>query len=366
MSQPKPWFRVENSTSDPSVVDIHIIDFIGDWFDDMINRFWNESIGVTARAFVEELSKLPDAVKTINVHINSPGGDVQGGINITNALREQQTSKGRTVETFVDGLAASIASAIAMAGSKVHMSDNALMMVHNPWAFSVGNAADMRKTADVLDTMRGQIVNTYKWHSKLEAKDLEALMDGETWMNADEAIANGLATDKVEGLKAAACLDSRVMAKLTVPEKYRDQVKAFLKPEQPQAPAAPQAAAASDVLRICREGDCPDLAEALIGEKATLDQVQARVTSTKTERAASQQRATTIRTLCKNANCERVSDMLVKSALSIDDVKAHLTTLVAMKAEANIDPSIDPDQGTKMTARINVSDIYAQHNKVTA
>src|SRR5262249_31261956 len=153
---PRQWFNIATSDETPTVADIHIIDYIGGWDDDWLARNWGYEMGVTAKQFVEDLAAIPAGVATLKVHINSPGGDVQAGINIANALREQQVSKGRTVETFVDGIAASIASAIAMAGSKVHMADNALLMVHNPWSLAIGNAGEMRKVADILDTMRNQ------------------------------------------------------------------------------------------------------------------------------------------------------------------------------------------------------------------
>lgn len=366
MSKPREWFRVENSTSDPSVVDIHIIDFIAGWDEDWIARNWGYDMGVSARAFVEQLAKLDPSVKTLNVHLNTPGGDMQAGINIANALRDQQTSKGRVVETFIDGLAASIGSVIAMAGRKIHIADNGLMLVHKPWANLVGNADELQRGIDVLNTMQGQIINTYKWHSKLDDAALNALVNGETWMNADEAIANGLATDKVEGLKAAASLDKRGLAKLTIPEKYRAQVNAFLKPEQP-APGAPEAAAASDVLRLCREGNCLDIAEALITEKATPDQVNARIASTKSTRAAAAARDTQIRALCTTSNAAPFADGLVKSGMTVDEVKAFLTTAAAWKSDATvIDASLDLDQGTTAPARIDTAGIYAQLNKVTA
>src|SRR5688500_3592917 len=98
----KSWFRFQNLAANPAVAEIHILDLIGGWDEDWIARNYGYDMGVTARAFVEQLAALADTVTTIHVHINSPGGDVQGGINIANALREQQTSKGRTVETFVD------------------------------------------------------------------------------------------------------------------------------------------------------------------------------------------------------------------------------------------------------------------------
>src|SRR5690349_6468961 len=117
------WFRFVNDASDPSTVDIHVIDFIGDWIDQALNEMFGEEISVTAKAFVDQLAALPEGVKAINVHINSPGGDVFAALNIANALRDQQATKNRTVTTYVDGLAASAASIIAMAGSKVVMAD---------------------------------------------------------------------------------------------------------------------------------------------------------------------------------------------------------------------------------------------------
>src|SRR5690606_18599525 len=125
----------------------------------------------------------------------------------------------------IDGLAASAASIIAMAGQRVRMADNALLMIHNPWTVGIGNAAEMRKTAETLDTGRDTIIATYRWHATLDEKDIADLMDAETWMEADEAIGWGFATEKVEGLKAAASLRPQAIAKLEIPEKYRARVE---------------------------------------------------------------------------------------------------------------------------------------------
>ena len=81
------WYRIENAASDPTVVDIHIIDIIGDWIDQMLNEAWGQQITVTAKAFVDDLAKLPDAVKMIRLHVNSPGGDVFAALNIANVCR---------------------------------------------------------------------------------------------------------------------------------------------------------------------------------------------------------------------------------------------------------------------------------------
>jgi ATP-dependent protease ClpP protease subunit len=335
---------MEAAADNPSVVDIYIIDIIGGWDDDWIARNWGYDMGVTARAFVEQLAKLSDEAKTIRVHINSPGGDVFGAVNIANALRDQQVSKGRTVETIVDGLAASAASIVLMAGSIVRMADNGLVMIHNPWSIGIGEAKDMRKLADDLDTVRNTIIATYKWHSQLEDDDIVALMDETTWMDADEAIANGFATEKVEGLKAAAALDPRAVAKLSVPEKYRARVDALLKQTDPPA-ATPTPAAATDVLRLCREADCLDLAESLIAAQTTLDQAQARVADEKQTRAVAKARAQQIRALCETARLPELGQTYIDGGMGVEAVRAQLAVITAKVDRVEIDGSLPIDQG---------------------
>ncbi len=361
----KHWFRMEADAQDPSVVDIHIIDFIGGWEEDWFNRNFGYDLALTARAFVEQLSKLDAAVKTIRVHINSPGGDVFAAVNMANALRDQQTSKGRTVETIVDGLAASSASIVMMAGSKVTIADNALVMVHNPWSIGIGNAKEMRKLADELDVVRDTIVATYKWHSQLDDAELVALMDAETWMNADEAIEKGFATDKDEGLKAAAALDPRALAKLTVPEQYRARVEALVSKPAPLAPP-PTAAAATDVLRLCREGECLDLAEGLITASATLEDVKARISSERQKRADATARATQIRALCDRAKLPELASGYIEGAMSIDAIRAHLTTLTAKLDRVEIDGSLPADLGGRPKPQVNAAEIYRDRNRQTS
>jgi len=334
----KQWFRIDAS-ADPTVAEIHIIDFIGDWFDDAMNRIFGESIGVTARAFVDALAKLPEAVKTIHVHINSPGGDVEGAVNIANALRAQQT-KGRTVNTIVDGLAASAASIVAMAGSKVSMADNALMMIHNPWTIGIGNAAEMRKTASVLDTIRTQIINTYQWHSELSTDEIAALMDAETWMDADEAVSKGFATAKIEGLAAAASITPKTIAKLKIPEKFQARVQTFVQPPT----AAPQSADAAEVLRLCKAAECLDLAEGFINGKASLATVEAALASERTTRTAARQRTADVAALCSSGKLDSLAGQLAASNLTLEAIGALVTTVKALRNSAEIDTGLHPDQ----------------------
>lgn len=359
MSKPRQWFRVENAAETPTIADIHILDVIASWDDDQAARFWGVDLGVSARAFVEQLAALPAAVTTIRVHINSPGGDVQAGINIANALRAEQATKGRAVETYVEGMAASIASVIAMAGSKVVMADNALMMVHNPWGYTVGDAREMRRVAEVLDTMRGQIVATYQWHTSMSAEDLAAFMDAETWMNAQEAMAAGFATEVITGLQAVAALDPKAVATLRVPERYRARVDALLKRDVPPAPS-PAAAAAEEILSACRAADCLDLAEALVREKATPDQVTARLAEATATRAAAQTRAQQITALCATAKLPSLAPRIIATNMSLPDVQALLTDVSASRDHIEIDGTLPPNApGARATTGPSSAEIYA-------
>jgi ATP-dependent protease ClpP protease subunit len=343
----KPWYRFQNAAADPSVAEIFIVDLIGSWYDEFWRAYYGESV-VTAKSFLAELAKLDDSVKSIKVHINSPGGDVFAAVNIANALREQQVAKGRTVETIVDGLAASAASIVMMAGSTIRIADNALVMVHNPYTWGVGNAKDMRKYADELDTIRTAIVATYKWHSKLSDDELIALLDAETWMDADEAIARGFATDKVEGFKAAASIDPKALTKLAVPDKFRARVDALLTPAQPE----PQPAAATEVLAECSaEGLDLAFAQTLVTAKCTLVDVKARIATEKDARVKAKARADEITAACAVGKHQDLVAGFIASGMSAADVKQHLTILNAKidAARGNVDPSLNPDAGAGAT-----------------
>lgn len=379
----KTWFRFENAAAEPQVVDIHIIDFIGDWTDDAINRFWGENIGVTARAFVEQLAKIDDAVTTIRVHINSPGGDVFAAANIANALRDQQRTKGRTVETIIDGLAASAASVIAMAGSTVRMADNALLMIHDPWSYAIGNAAAMRKMADDLDKVRDTIVATYKWHSGLDDAEIVALMAAETWMDAAEAKARGFVTETIEGLKAAASINPKAIASLKVPDQYRARLAALVRAEaeekqdqvepdadgncpdgyekgedgmchlasaQARLKATPAAAAALEVIRLCNAAGVPEMAEALVTEGVTLAQATAKTTAAKAEREARVKREGDIRAICALAKLDDRAPLYIKSGLALEEIKADIAKLSAQLDRTEINSSLDPDRGESVAA----------------
>ena len=133
---------------------------------------------------VQDFLDQLDGVQKINVHINSGGGSVFGGIAIYNILKRHSAE----ITVYVEGLAASIASVIAMAGDRIIIPENAQMMVHKPSSLAWGNADEMRKEADVLDGCQKVILNTYMQHVKegITPEQINVLIDAETWKNGRE------------------------------------------------------------------------------------------------------------------------------------------------------------------------------------
>lgn len=180
-----------------------------------------EDSDTSAAGFRDALKSLGD-VKTINLHVNSPGGSVFEGITIYNMLKQSNAH----INVYVDGLAASIASVIAMSGDAIFMPSNAMMMIHNPWTMAMGNAQELRKQADDLDKITQSSVQIYldKAGDKLDKDTLKSLMDDETWLTAQEAVDYGLADEVMEANQAAACVSPNV-AKMfhNVPEQLIKQ-----------------------------------------------------------------------------------------------------------------------------------------------
>jgi ATP-dependent Clp protease, protease subunit len=160
--------------------------------------------GISAKQFVDDIKAL-GKVEKITVRINSPGGDVFDGIAIYNVLK----SNSARVVVIIDGLAASIASLIAMAGDEISMAENAMMMIHEAWTIGMGNAGNFRDIADRLDKVNVVIRDTYAQQSgdKAPPETIADLMSDETWMTAQEALDYGLIHSLSESLDMAAHFD---------------------------------------------------------------------------------------------------------------------------------------------------------------
>lgn len=182
------WYKIENKADK---AEIWIYESIGE-------DFWSGG-GVTAKKFQEELAAIK--AKQIDLHINSPGGAVFEGVTIYNLIKQHEAS----VTTYIDGLAASIASVIALAGDRVVMADNALFMIHNPSGLVMGTSGDMRKMADVLDKIRSTMSGVYSGKSGKPEDEINTMLDEETWMTAAEAKEAGFVDEIAEEMDLAAC-----------------------------------------------------------------------------------------------------------------------------------------------------------------
>lgn len=212
---PKTWYDIKGATEE--VAEIRIYDSIGYW-------------GVTAADFAAELATV--TAPRILLRVNSAGGDVFDGLAIFNLLRDHPA----TVETRVDGLAGSIASIIALAGNTVAIAETAFMMIHNPWAFAIGNAADMRAMADTLDKISEPLVKVYTNKTGKPAEEIRGLLDAETWYTGAEAVEAGLADVLLE-LSDATEADSDQAAAAINPAIYVNPPAELAGDTQPAADA---------------------------------------------------------------------------------------------------------------------------------
>ncbi|AHG83085.1 ATP-dependent protease [Bibersteinia trehalosi USDA-ARS-USMARC-189] len=238
------WFTIKAAANDTA--EISIYDEIGFW-------------GVTAQQFAKDLKALGNNLKQINLHIHSPGGDVFDGIAIYNLLKNHPANK----TVYIDGLAASMASVIAMAGNEIIMPENAMMMIHKPWGIQGGDADDMRKYADLLDKVESTLIMAYVAKTGKSETDLAEMLKEETWLTGKECVEQGFADKLAEPLVAMACIQSKKLEDYTkMPDKIKNMLfapqgnagAANPTPEQPQPPAQavenPQNVAKPDAMAV--------------------------------------------------------------------------------------------------------------------
>ena len=158
--------------------------------------------GVSAKGFLAELGALPDATP-IALRINSPGGSVFDAVAIYNALQRHSG----TVTVWIDGIAASAASYIAMAGDEIVMPENAFLMIHDPAGVVMGTAIDMRAMAEALDKIKGSLLQGYAAKSGRPQEEIAPLMAAETWLDAKDALDLGFADRIAEPVRIAAQFD---------------------------------------------------------------------------------------------------------------------------------------------------------------
>lgn len=205
---------------------VYVYDVIGD-------SFWGDT--VAAKDMVKQIAGLK--AQTIHLRINSPGGDVFDARAIKTAL-EQHSAR---VVAHIDGLAASAASFLMLAADEIRIASGAFVMIHNPWTLAIGDAGDMRAAADTLDKIGAAIAADYHAKTQIVMTDIVAMMNAETWMDGEEAVARGFADRLMEKpTKAEARFDLSA---------YRNAPRLDPAPADPDPQAAATAFAAYETER---------------------------------------------------------------------------------------------------------------------
>lgn len=197
MSLLKNNFMEIRAAAKPKAVDVYIYNEISS------QEFWGDE--VTPQTIKDALDAVPEA-NEIHIYINSPGGDVFAGHTIYNIFKRHSAKK----IVHVDGVAASIASIIALCGDKLVMPKNTFLMLHHAWRFAAGNAEKLRKAADDLERINESLIAIYLDKSGMKREELIAMLDAETWLSAEECLALRFA-DEVEGaVQVAACSSDNI------------------------------------------------------------------------------------------------------------------------------------------------------------
>ncbi len=326
----KPWYTLKNQSGNAELM---IYDVIGDW------------AGLSARQLVDSLKTIDS--NEITVRINSPGGSVFDGIAIYNALRYHPAN----ITVRIEGLAASIASVIAMAGDTVQMAENALFMIHNPFGWVSGEADDLRRIAGMLDKARDSIAMTYSERSGLPVTDIEALMAEETWFTAAEAKEKGLIDSIDKPVKLAASFDLSL---------FNHAPPITMEPPAPKpAPTSVKNEEANDgdtsvlsIVRLCNQAGYPELAERCIRDQLTPEQVKQKL-----------QDCESINSLCAAAHAPDLAAGFIQSANTVDEVRASLFEKLTA-SDATVNNTLTPDQQQNtIKPLIDTAAVYRNRNQ---
>nr|MDT0253423.1 Clp protease ClpP [Endozoicomonas sp.] len=342
MAHNRQWFSIKNEAG--QTPELFIYDDIDDWW------------GVSAQSVIDQIRDM-DASE-INVRVNCRGGMVFEGIAIYNALRLHKAS----VHISIEGLAASIASVIAMAGDKVTIAENAMMMIHNPYGWASGDAEAMRKTADVMDKIADSIAVSYTARTGKTIEEMKALMEAETWYTAAEALEAGLVDQVDQPIKAAACFDLSKFnnAPAGFGRLEQEPENKQQEPEKPEPKKEPEASTeakpevdALAIASLCNKAGYPEKTEAFLKEKLAETDVKARL-------AAFDE----IKNLCKAASLANKSIDFIEANKSVDEVRNELFDLLT-STDQTINNALPPkQQGNQETAvSIDTQAIYSKRNR---
>ncbi|MGO1272857.1 head maturation protease, ClpP-related [Pseudomonas helleri] len=338
--QDKHWYSLKASgEAEARSIEVYVYGEIGTW-------------GITANQFVRDLAALDDGVSPIVVAFNSIGGDLFDGLAIHNALsRLGERCTGR-----VDALAASAASVAVCGAHKVVIASNAMLMIHNPWTYAAGDAEDLRKVATALDQAMEAIIAAYKAKAPdIDEVELRRMVNAETWLTANEAVALGLADSVGEGVSVKACLGQggalqryqhapqALLAQLEEPPEPEPTPEP-VKPEPENPPIVDSAKLALLITQSCNTAGISNLIESLISTTKLADEatVNAAITNAKS-----------VRDLCVAARLPEFTQEFVAAGLSADAVRGRLFDKLVKGGGFEIDNSlpISDDPAPKTQAK---------------
>jgi ATP-dependent protease ClpP protease subunit len=254
------WFSITAALGSKPI-EIAIYDIIGGY-------------GVSAKAFLEEAkAKGVFDAKAFNLRMHSPGGSVMDGLAIYNTLARLPA----TIDIYVDGIVASMATVVTcLPNGRVHMPENAWMMIHKPWGGTVGNAADLRESADFLDRNETMMLSIYEKKTGKPREELAAMLTEETWLDGAQAVELGFANVLEAPLQAAAAINQNCMKEFTsMPQALKNLVAPRGNATQPAPDATPATVQATATTL--------QNATAVLDETAILARLQAAETSRRTE-----------------------------------------------------------------------------------
>lgn len=306
--------------------------------------------GVSAKGFLAELGALPDGVP-IDLRLNSPGGSVFDAVAIYNALQRHNGS----ITVWIDGIAASAASYVAMAGDEIVMPENAFLMIHDPSGLVMGTAADMREMADTMDKIAGSMIRGYAARSGRTEEEITALMAAETWFDAQEALDAGLASRMIEPVRIAASFDiarfrnappallrevAETVAASNGFEADPDLTTQATPPTAPGSDVGKHNITSDDTTTPVEDPSAPMGQSEGVSGADTLPSGGAAVTTApdaRTIRAEAIAHARAVIDLCRLAGQPQMAGRFLEQDASLDEVR---TALLAAKAEA--EPEIAP------------------------
>ena len=295
-----------------------------------IGNTWDGE-GVTAAKFIKDFQAIK--AQDITLSVNSPGGSLFDGITIYTAM----AASGKTITAKVMGLAASAASLIVMAASKISMPKNTHLMVHKAGQVAFGNADELRAAADVLDTLDESIANTYAARTGKPVDEIKAMLDkGDTWLNADQAVELGFADEATELVTVTAEFDLAALP---------DHIRAAMQPAV-VAPAAP--ALTDQILAMAKDAGLEALASVFALDPAVNDAVSAQAVI-----AA----AKDIQAYAKLAGQDDRAEPLIRARKTVAEARAILAS-----NEAKVDESTYIDTAPKSKPAKTADDTVSPTN----